>query len=165
MTRRASFHGTQRGALTLFLGLVMLLLITAMVMAAFTLGASNLKAVGNLQAGTQALAGARMVIETELAQPFHRLRQARHGVQVDVDADGTTDHEVNLAAPECVLAVPVPSAAASSVSLPEMDVARLWDTTWELVARVDDPRSGARFEVVQGLRVVLGEADRELYCN
>ena len=52
----ASRH-SQRG-ITLFVGLIMLVLITLMVTSAFTLSTSNLKSVGNMQARDEAIAAA-----------------------------------------------------------------------------------------------------------
>ena len=40
-----------------------------------------------------------------------------------------------------------------------------WFTTWEFVARVTDARSGASVTVVQGVRALLSEAEKNISCS
>jgi Tfp pilus assembly protein PilX len=59
----------QRGV-TLVIGLIMLVLITLMVISAFMLSNTNLKAVGNMQFRDEAIAAANVAIERSLAKTF-----------------------------------------------------------------------------------------------
>lgn len=154
----------QHGAVTLFMGLVMLLLLSSVVVAAFTLSTTNLRAVGNSQTRVEALALAQSILEAELGQPFHHALQARPAAFVDTDEDGTADYRVELAVPECVSALASASVASSSVTLPGIGSSLLWRTTWELRATVTDLHGSAAFTVVQGVRVLLSEDERNRSC-
>ena len=57
----------QRGVITIFICMVLLILITLMVITAFSLSTMNLTAVGNAQTRDEAIAAANFVIEQELA--------------------------------------------------------------------------------------------------
>ena len=60
---------SQSGA-TLIVGLIMLVLITVIVLSAFTFSSSNLKSVGNMQIREEALAAANLATEQVIASPF-----------------------------------------------------------------------------------------------
>ena len=53
----------------------------------------------------------------------------------------------------------------SSVTLPGMSTASAWLTTWEFVATVTEPRSGASVIVVQGVRALLSNAEKTISCG
>jgi len=61
----------QRGA-TLVIGLIMLVLITLMMTSAFMLSSGNLRAVGNMQFRSEAMAAANLAIEQVLGTEFFR---------------------------------------------------------------------------------------------
>lgn len=164
MIGRLSRRAAQRGVITLFLSLLMLLLITGLVTAAFTMSTTNLRAIGNLQVRQEALAAAQAIIETELSGPFYTTPTALADQPVDIDDDGTDDYLVDLAQPVCVMAVQATITSSSSVTLPGMTSASAWNTTWEFVATVTDPRSGASVSVVQGVRALLSEAEKNVSC-
>ena len=91
MSASRSLPARQRGAVTIFLSLLMLLLITVLVTTAFTMSTTGLRSVGNMQARNEAIAAAQLVIETELGGPFYTTPAALSGQTVDINNDGTTD--------------------------------------------------------------------------
>ena len=60
----------QRGVITIFISMMMLLLITVMVVTAYSLSTTNLRAVGNVQARDEAIASANYVIEQVVGSGF-----------------------------------------------------------------------------------------------
>jgi hypothetical protein len=163
--RRVAPRRAQRGAITLIISLIMLLLITVLVTTAFTMSTTGLRAVGNMQIRNEALAAAQFVIETELGGPFYTTPTALPDQEVDIDQDGTPDFEVDLEIPDCVRATQAAITSVSSESLPGMSSLSAWFTTWEFVARVTDARSGASVTVVQGVRALLSEAEKNISCS
>lgn len=161
---RSSLPGPQRGAITLFLSLLMLLLITVLVTTAFTMSTTGLRSVGNMQVRNEATASAQAVIETELGGPFYTTPTALPAQAVDINNDGTTDYLVNLNSPGCVRAAQAATAAVSSVTLPGLTTTSAWITTWEFEAVVTDPVSGAQVTVVQAVRAVLSDSQKNVSC-
>jgi Tfp pilus assembly protein PilX len=106
----------QRG-ITLFVGLIMLILLTLMALATFNIGKSSMLIVGNFQARNQALAAAQAAIEEALSTTRLVLNPAAIFLApcagantrcVDVNGDGTNDITVALTPqPTCVKALPV----------------------------------------------------------
>jgi len=148
----------QRGV-TLFVGMIMLVLITLMVTTAFTLSNTNLKAVGNMQAKDEAIAAANMAIEQVLSSPFTDTPVAEE-INVDINNDGTTDYVVSIVKPVCIRASIYTTNAAviSSVTLgAAMSPTATfdWSTLWEIEAKVNDARSGAKTTVRTGTQVLL----------
>lgn len=154
----------QRGAITLFLSMLMLLLITVLVTTAFTMSTTGLRSVGNMQVREEAIAAAQALIEQELGGPFYTTPMALQDQGVDIDNDGTDDYTVDLLAPVCVRAVQAATPATSSVTLPGMSAATAWTTTWEFEAQVSDSRSGAYVAMVQAVRVLLSQAQKDVSC-
>jgi len=98
--KASSLIKLQRGA-TLVVGLIMLVLITLLVTSAFTLSASNLKSVGNMQTRDEAIAAGNKAIEQVLSSPFTN-SPAAETIEVDIDNDSTTDYLVEFAEPTCI---------------------------------------------------------------
>jgi Tfp pilus assembly protein PilX len=106
----------QRGV-TLFIGLIMLILLTLMAIATFNIGKSSMQIVGNFQARNQTLAAAQEAIEEALSTTRLVLNPAAIFLSpcagantrcVDVNGDGTNDITVALTPqPTCVKALPV----------------------------------------------------------
>ena len=63
-------NSKERGAVTVFVTIVMLLLITVLVLGAFAISTSNMRAVGNVQVREEAIAAANLVIERRLSSDF-----------------------------------------------------------------------------------------------
>ena len=157
---------SQRGVATMFVTMVLLILITLMVITVYSLSTLNLKTVGNLQARKEAIAAAEVAIETRLEDPFWA-PVATEIYDIDVDNDGTADYQVTVAAAECLRFEQARIRTASSVTLPGFSAVDAWNTIWELDALVADnvSGSGTRVRVRQGVRILMTEADKDLYCN
>lgn len=162
MSMPASRHA-QRGV-TLFVGLIMLVLITLMVTTAFTLSNTNLKSVGNMQVRDEAIAAANQAIEQVLSSPFTNSPAAE---QIDVDSnnDGTTDYVVSVATPVCIRASIDSAAKPSSIDPPVLATMATWNTVWNIEAVVDDARSGAKTTVNVGVRILLDQTKKEAVCS
>lgn len=154
-------YGRQTGA-TLIVGMIMLLLFTLMVSSAFMMSSTNLKAVGNVQSRSEAIAAANKAIEYMLSTPFASSPAAAQ-VSFDLDNNGTTDYTASVARPECIQASESPVNAPSSVTLPAMSNSP-WNTVWELRATVTDAVSGAATVVRSGARVLLTQAEKNSVC-
>jgi Tfp pilus assembly protein PilX len=158
---RSSRRG-QQGA-TLVVALIMLTLITLLVLNAFTLSSSNLKAVGNMQSREESIAAANQAIELVVSSSFTDAPVAQE-VNVDINKDGTTDYTVSMAVPKCIKAVEVPNPDKCQDDLKDLCAANTWHTSWDLQATVGDPASGASVVVHQGTRVKLTSAQKLAVC-
>jgi len=158
---------TQRGAITIFICMMMLLFITLMVTTAFSISKVNLQSVGNVQVRDEAISAAQTVIEQVVGSPFTDDPPAAVLVDfpVDMNGDGVDDYLVNLVEPACVRATRANSATASSVTLPGMTSTDAWNTVWELDATATETASGASVRVRQGVRKLLSEAEKDLVCS
>lgn len=154
-------YGRQDGA-TLIVGLIMLLLFTLMISSAFMMSSTNLKAVGNMQSRSEAIAAANMAINLVLSTPF-ATTPAANQVEVDLNDDGIVDYTAIIAEPQCVQASLANATAPSSVTLPTMSN-NTWNTVWEILSSVSDPVSGAAAVVRSGVRVLLTQAEKDNVC-
>lgn len=140
----------QRGA-TLIVGLITLVMVTLLVISAFTLSGNNLKAVGNMQFRNEAIAAANIAIEQTLSSPFTTVNSP-NSINVDIDQDNTVDYVVDVATPACIQAPPasVSLAALSGVS---SNIPNTSDylTLWEITATVTSQTTGASVVVKQGV--------------
>lgn len=153
----------QRGA-TLIIGLIMLVLITLIVVNAFTLSSSNLKSVGNMQVREEAVAAANQAVERLISSPFTNSLGAQ-SFTVDINKDGTDDYTVAVAVPSCIRALQATAAAPSDVEMgAAMSSGSTWNTEWDIDATVTDPASGASVRVRQGVRVLLTQTQKETAC-
>jgi len=160
---RAPAAGAQRGA-TLIIGLIMLVIITLVVVNAFTLSSSNLKSVGNMQVRQEAIASTHQAVESLISTDFYNTLQTKT-FTVDINKDGTPDYSVNVAVPVCIAATQVSAAAPSDVELPvAMQTGAEWNTDWEISAAVTDSASGASVLVREGVRVRLGQTAKTTVC-
>jgi hypothetical protein len=155
-------YGRQDGV-TLIVALIMLILFTLMISSTFMMSSTNLKAVGNMQSRSEAIAAANMAINLVLSTSFASAPQADQ-VEVDLNDDGTEDYSVAIAIPECVQASLAAATPPSSVTLPAMSNVT-WNTVWEIRASVSDPVSGASAVVRSGVRVLLTKAEKDTVCS
>lgn len=159
-SRRASH---QRGA-TLIIGLIMIVLITLIVVNAFTLSSSNLKSVGNMQVREEALAAANQAIDKLISSPFTDALGPQN-LTVDINNDGVNDYTVAVATPTCTRALIAFTAAPSDVELPaSMSSGSQWSTEWDINSTVTDAASGASVRVREGIRVLLSQAKKDAAC-
>jgi Tfp pilus assembly protein PilX len=156
--------GSKEKGATLVVALIMLTLITLLVVNAFTLSSSNLKAVGNMQARDEAIAAANQAIELVISSSFTDAPVAQE-VNVDINKDGTPDYTVQVAAPTCVKATEIPNPDKCEESLKALCAANDWHTDWDLQATVTDPGSGASVVIHQGARVKLSNSQKTAVCG
>lgn len=153
----------QRGA-TLIIGLILLVLISLIVVNAFTLSSSNFKAVGNMQVREEAVAAANQAVEQVISSNFTASLVAQT-VTVDINKDDTADYTVAVAAPTCIRATRSAFSPPSDVELgPGMSSGATWNTDWDIAATVTNAATGARVRVRQGVRVLLQQAQRTAAC-
>ena len=167
MTYLTTFH-KQRGV-TLFVGLVLLVLITLMMTAAFKLSNTNLKSVSNMQARNEAVSAANEAIEQILSSPFTNNPTAEE-INIDINNDGTNDYVVNIAQPVCIRASldkAIPGVVSSVTLGAAMSAASSasWNTLWEIDANVIDAVTGATVRVRSGTQVLLDQTQKELVCS
>lgn len=161
--RRLAGASGQRGA-TLIIGLIMIVLITLIVLNAFTFSSSNLKSVGNMQVREEAVAAANLAVEQLISSPFTDALGTQTFV-VDINKDGVNDYTVAVAVPTCTRALIAFTAPPSDVELPpEMSSGSTWSTEWDIDTSVTDPASGAAVRVRQGVRVLLSQTKKDAAC-
>ena len=153
----------QRGA-TLIVALIMIALITLLIVNAFTLSSSNLKAVGNMQAREETIAAANQALEVVMSSAFTTLPVAQE-ILVDINKDGTNDFTVNVAAPICIKAVESPVTSLCDTDHPELCADPDWFTDWDIKATVTDAATGAKAIIHQGARVKLTKSQKTAVCN
>lgn len=153
----------QRGA-TLVVALIVLTLITLLVVNAFTLSSSNLKAVGNMQSRDESVAAANQAIELVVSSSFTDAPVAQE-VNVDINKDGTTDYTVAIALPRCIKAIEVPNPDKCDENLKALCAENNWHTEWDVQATVGDAASGASVVVNQGVRVKLTNSQKTSVCG
>jgi hypothetical protein len=158
---------TQRGAITIFICMMMLIFMTMMVVTAFSMSSVNLQSVGNAQMREEAISAAQSVIEQVVASPFTDNPSTAVLVDFDVDinGDGNANFLVDLAEPICVRFTRANTNVSSSVTLPGMTAVDAWNTIWELQATATDVATGASVQVRQGVRKLLSEAEKNLVCS
>lgn len=152
----------QRGA-TLIVGLIMLVLITLIVVNAFTLSLTNLKSVGNMQVRSEAIAAANLAIEQVVASPFTDAPTAQE-INVDINKDGINDYVVAVEAPTCIKALIASTPGITQIGFSTGGTGSTWYTEWDITARVTDTASGASVQIRQGVRMPLSDVQKNLVC-
>jgi hypothetical protein len=160
-------HGRTERGVALVVGLIMLVLITLMLLAALNIGTANFRAVTNTQFREEAISAANRAIEQVISSNFTADPQPEE-IVVDVDNDGNNDYAVQIAQPQCVFASQAFGADPSSIFLPPaMTVASTWNTVWDIQATVDRSQlnvGGSSVVVRAGVRVLLSEAQKNVVC-
>lgn len=132
----------QRG-ITLIVGLIMLVLITLLVTAAFTLSSTNLKAVGNMQFRDEAIAAANVAIERVASTDF-TLAPAAKSESVNI---GGALYTVNVAMPTCIKFTGIKSLPPTdpdySTCITGEGTILCYETLWELEATVSPVNAAA----------------------
>jgi hypothetical protein len=153
----------QQSGAALIVGLVMLVLITVMLLAALNIGTTNFRAVGNMQFREEAIAAANAAIQERMSSSFDSA-PTTSPTTVDINRDGV--YEEVIVTPTCIAVTQVFSAPPSSLSLgPSMSAAPVWNTTWDITATVTDPTTGTSVAVSSGVRVQLSNADKVASCD
>jgi len=142
-TRARPARAASQAGMTLLIVLAMLVVLTLFALSAIRTSTVGLRVVGNQQTQRQMEAAAQNAIEQVISTPtsFGPAAPAR-----TIAVDGFS---VSVSAPGCIYTAPASgySASISSASItPE-------DDTFELVASVSDPVSGATATVHQAVRM------------
>jgi hypothetical protein len=155
----------QRGA-TLIVGLIMLVLITLVVSAAFMMSTTNLKSVGNMQFRDEALAAANAAIEQVISSDavFFAVAAGTAPASQSISVGG---YSVTVARPVCRYATPVATASSNdanpnlhnedSSNIAVTGVPGFLDTYWDIAAMVNDGATGTRVDTHQGIKITLPE--------
>lgn len=155
----------QRGVITIFVSMIMLLLITMLVATAFRFSTTNLRAVGNVQTRTEAIAAAEKVIEQILVEDAGLPAfQTARTENVDMNQDSVDDYLVKVPEPICVRAIQANVTTTSSVTLPGLSATGAWNTVWEITAEAIDVASGTSVSVVHAIRVLLSDIEKNAVC-
>jgi Tfp pilus assembly protein PilX len=152
-----------QGGTALVISLIMLALVTLMVITALNMGSANFRAVSNTQFRDEAIAAANIAIEDRVSSTFDAA-PATTTTTVDLDNDGDTDYSVDVT-PECISASVAENADPSSLALPpSLTLASTWNTVWDIAAEVTSTDTGASVVMHSGVRVLLGQAERDISC-
>lgn len=159
---------TRQAGATLVVGLIMLVLITLMLIAALSLATANFQTVGNMQFRDEAIAAANKGIQQVVGSPF-TVNPAAQTIYVDFDNSSppTNDYRVDIATPVCVSATLAAATDPSSVSLgPTMSAEATWNTVWDIAATVTSATNvgGAAVAVRSGVRVLLSQTQKDAVC-
>lgn len=169
-------RNAERGAV-LVIGLIVLMIITLMVTAAFKFSTSNLKAVGNMQARNEAIAAANKSLEQVITSWNFNTTPAANHFEVDIDNDGhaTPDYIVAVGIPVCVKASANRGVAdkgsecninldgttsCASTTAPPSD----YSVVWELDATATGTASGTTVRVRQGVSRSLSQSQCDVLC-
>ncbi|PPE75191.1 hypothetical protein C3942_05825 [Solimonas fluminis] len=172
-----SSKSAQRGAV-LAVGLIMLVMITLVIVGSFSMSSVNVKAVGNMQTRDEAIAATNEAIERLISSTTDgsgttvdfTTNPIAQGYNIDIDNDGTSDYQVNFAAPACLTAAQVAATnpPPSSIILGDsfnVVAANYFRSVWELVATATDLRnSGVSVRIHQGVVVLINQARRTASC-
>lgn len=153
----------QRGV-TLIIGLIMTVLITLVVVGAFSVSSSNLKSVRNMQVREEALAAANRASEQFISTSFASATLTTSSYNIDINQDGATDYVVSIGLPTCLRAVEYPGGPPSETELSTSISGSNWGVDWDLDTRVTDAVTGASVRVRQGVRVLLSTAQKTAVC-
>ncbi|MDC8445335.1 MAG: pilus assembly PilX N-terminal domain-containing protein [Nitrosomonas sp.] len=151
----------QKGA-TLMVGLIMLVMITLLMVSAFTLSGNNLKAVGNMQYRNEAIAAANLAIEQTINLNYAAIDPANYPtlIDIDIDQDNAVDYTVTIPAPVCISARPAPVdlLTLSGVNA-NIQNSNDYLTLWEIRADAASASTGASVVARQGInkRLTLSE--------
>lgn len=161
----------QHGAV-LVIGLIVLMLITLMVTAAFKFSTSNLRAVGNMQVRNEAIASANKAIEQVIGSWSFASAPTKDYIEVDIDNDGPIDYIVEVAQPVCLKATAKLGKASNDGCRIGLDGTLVcgyvkpadYEVTWELDATATGVSSGTKVRVRQGVSRLLNQTQCDALC-
>ena len=172
---RSSSPKRQEG-IVLLIGLIFLVLLTLMAVAAFNLGKSGFMAVSNMQIRKESLRAAEQVLDEVISNPAIDLTRTTDvfGLgtmvrEIDTNGTGTRNVTVTVAPPTCVRAQTIKQAQLNMADSNDLPCARsvdqgaggvegastadslCSDVTWEIRATAVEALSSASATVVQGI--------------
>lgn len=141
----------QRGAV-LFIGLVMLIVMTLLAVSGIRMSTSNLKVVGNMQVQTEAITAAQQGIDNVMASANNFYTPAAGNYTIDINNDGNAEYAVAVLAPSCLRMVAVEGYSAEFAPFAPKD------TYWNVQSTATDARTGVSVTLNQGVRVRLSSS-------
>lgn len=139
----------KQNGVTLFVALVFLLVMTLFAVSSVNMSTVNLRIVNNMQTIKQMQSVAQDAIEQMLSDSS-RYGLTPNGSNINVTfptGTGTQTLTVTIDTPKCINYVTASGySAAQNAIIPQ-------DTTWEIVAHVSDPVTGAKVDVHQGFQM------------
>jgi Tfp pilus assembly protein PilX len=179
----------QRG-IVLVIGLMMLVLLTLMAVAALKFGASNFAVVANQQTRSEAVRSAEQVIdqiienqEIAMTGGTNLFGTGSNTVRIDINGDGTNDYTVVVAAPVCVKRQVIPQSSLNFAVADDLGCARSVDqaslgvegagtgdsicstVTWDVTATASDAFRQNSVSVVQGIGQRVATNRVALVCD
>ncbi len=160
----------QRGVITIFVSMMMLLLTTILVVTAYAISTNNLNAVGNVQVREEAISAGQWYIEAAIQSDFTTPPASPADLvlvdaPMDINNDGVVDYYVDREAPECIQATQASTPAASSVTLPGFSAGNAWNVLWEIRVNATDVVTGADVRLAQGVRLLVTDTQKTLLCG
>ena len=153
---RKSTPHRQSGA-TLFVGIIMLVLLTLFGLSAISSGLINLRIASNTQAQDEARAAAQQGIERVVSSltNFDPTPTGLAATNFSVNNDTSGNYSVTVSTPVCKRAeLQIPPKSTDCANGIASGVACL-DTLWEITATATDARSGASQTVTQGVAITF----------
>lgn len=165
----------QRG-MALVVVLVMLIVLTLLVVSAIRFGIINLKITGNAQAEAEATAAAQVAIETTINTINATPDISTLAQQTMTVSTGGTSYAVSVEKPGCIFNKNInnadldPTKAGDQACFEGTDTEKVVttgntltttptackDQQWDVLANVDDSRSGVKATLLQGVSVRVG---------
>ena len=186
---RSSSPKRQQG-IVLLIGLIFLVLLTLMAVAAFNIGKSDFMVVSNMQIRKESLRAAEQVLDevitntaidlTKTTDIFGLGTMAR---DIDINGTGTRNVTVTVAAPSCVKVQSIKQSALNMSNSNDLPCARsvdqgaggvegastgdslCSDVTWEVKATAVEALSSASATVVQGIGQRATTTKISLVCS
>ena len=174
---RSSAHA-QRGA-TLFVGLIILALLTLHAIGALHTGTTQLRIVGNVQDRRLAEAAAETALGALVASPSFAadpIAAAAGNRLVDVDGDGRADFEVTLtvqcrgtrvlaaAALDPLLDADSACLGSSTLGAGSLCAQTQWDVQAVAAVPSTGPQTGVRSEIHQGIAIRIATSAAAASC-
>lgn len=174
----------------LLVGLMMLILLTLMAVAALKFGTSNFAVVANQQTRTEAARSAEQVIdqiienqEIVMTGGANLFGTGSNTVSIDINGDGTGDYTVVVATPVCVKRQVIAQSALDFAVADDLGCARGVDqsslgvegagasdslcstVTWDVTATASDAFKQNSVAVVQGIGQRVATTKVALVCD
>lgn len=179
----------QRGVV-LVIGLMMLILLTLMAVAALKFGSANFAVVASQQTRAEAIRSAEQVIEQIIANEeiamtggTNLFGTGSNTVSIDINGDGTGDYTVAVTAPTCVKRQVIPQNTLNFAKADDLGCARSVDqaslgvegasggdsicstVTWDVSATASDAFQQNNVSVTQGIGQRVATTRVALVCD
>lgn len=165
-----------QGGMTLVVALVMLIVLTLIVVSAIRFGNINLRITGNVQAEAEAASAAQVAIETMVNTVNASTNISAITSQTMNVSTGGTTQQVTVEKPGCIFNKNInnadldPTKTSDQACFEGNDPEKIVtadntltttptackDQQWDVVAAVDDSKTGVKISLLQGVSVRVG---------